>query len=435
MLRVALIGRPNVGKSRLFNRLIGRRIAIVEDLPGVTRDRHSAVGYLEDTPYLLIDTGGFLAQTEGLEAQVAQQVRFAVAEVDIVLWVVDAQTGLLPEDLDLAAWLRKHLPPHKTLWLVVNKADDPQKEIAGSEAYEIGLEQVFFVSAANGRGLSALKSALAQHSGPQTSSSLPEGPRFALIGRPNVGKSSLFNRLLGEGRAIVSDTPGTTRDALYMPATWQGHAFFWVDTAGLRRKSHIEAHTIERYAALRSLEALHLSEVVLLVMDATEALTGQDLNLIRLVEKQGKGLVLLLNKVDLVEKTLRPDLLRWVRRKVLPLEEVPIIFTSALTGEGLRQIPAEAFRVYEAGQHFIPTRQLNEVLRPILRSHPHPAVGTLRPAVKLIQQVGTSPPRFLLHVRHKGKIRPSYVQFIGRQIRRAIFGYAGWAIRFELREG
>jgi GTP-binding protein len=435
MFRVALIGRPNVGKSSLFNRLAGKRLAIVEDTPGVTRDRHTAHIELEGKPITLIDTGGFLSQAEGLEAQVVQQVQFAIQEADLILWIVDAQTGLLGEDFALQAWLHRNLPPDKPLWLVVNKSDDPEKEIAGFEAFRLGIEPVFFVSAANGRGIAALKSAIAALAEKAPPLAPPtEAPCFAIIGRPNVGKSSLFNALLGEARAIVSDTPGTTRDALYMPATWQGKPFFWIDTAGLRRKSHIPSHSLERYSALRSLEALELSDVVLLTMDAQEALTAQDLALLRLAEKRGKGIVFLLNKADLIDKKRRPDIEAWVRQKVLPLEPVPVIWTSALTGEGVHRIAQEAFTVYEAGSYRIPTRQLNDTLRPILRSNPHPISGTLRPAVKFLHQIGTHPPTFQLHVRHKDKIRQSYLHFLMRQIRKNLFAFPGWMLRFELVE-
>ncbi len=432
MFRVAILGRPNVGKSSLFNRLVGRRLAIVADEPGVTRDRHYAPVKLGAVSIILIDTAGFVSGAAGLESQLVQQIRFAAQEADLLLWVVDAQTGLTAEDQAVAEWLRKTVS--KPVWLVVNKADDEFKTLAGVEAYRLGIEPVFFVSAANGRGVSAFRSALerlvSEH---QTEPEVPVGPRFALIGRPNAGKSSLFNRLLGKPRAVVSDQPGTTRDTLYEPMVWQGRSFYWVDTAGLRRKTHIPSDSLERYAALRSLEALRAADVVLLVMEASDALTTQDLSLLRLAEQQGKGIVLVLNKVDLLAPGFQAELEAWVRRKVLPLEPVPVLFTNALSGTGVWELPQAAFAVYEAGGHEIPTRLLNERLRPILRENPHSTVGTLRPAIKFLQQIGTRPPTFLLHVRHREKLRSSYLQFIARQIRQSLYPFTGWALRFRLR--
>lgn len=433
MFKVALIGRPNVGKSSLFNRLLGKRVAIVEDTPGVTRDRHYGLFHLEGKPIWLIDTGGFLGEKEGLEAQVAQQVRFAVEEADLLWWIVDAQTGLHPEDQTFGQWLRRHLSPDKPVWLLVNKADNEKLAQAGAEFYRLGFEPVFFVSATTGRGLSMLKEALQAFIKDASPEEAPEGPRFALIGRPNVGKSSLLNALLRAPRAVVSDMPGTTRDALYEPAEWKGHRFFWIDTAGLRRKARIPPHSLERYAALRSLEALFHADVVLLVVEATEPLTAQDLTLLRQAEQKGRGVVILVNKIDLLTPEEQKRVLEWVRLKVRPLEPVPILGVSALTGRGLSEIPRAAFEVYQAGQHTLPTRLLNDRVLPVLRQHPHPLVGTVHPSVRFLQQVGAAPPTFLLHVRHADKLRASYLDFVRKQIR-ALYPFPGWWIHFRLRE-
>lgn len=437
MLKVALIGRPNVGKSSLFNRLTGTRQAIVEDLPGLTRDRHYALLKSEEgLPLIwLIDTGGVLGEAPGLEAQVAQQVRFAVEEADLLLWVTETGTGLHPADEEFAQWLRQYRRPTQPLWLIVNKADNEALAQAGYDLYRLGIEPVYFVSATSGRGVAQLRDALQAFAESHATQTLPppQGPRFALIGRPNVGKSSLLNALLRTPRAIVSDTPGTTRDALYETATWKGRTFYWVDTAGLRRKSHIPPHSIERYAALRSLEALTNANIILLILDATEPLTAQDLTLLRQAEKLGKGIALVVNKIDRLSPPEVQTVCEWIQRKVQPLDPVPILAVSALTGKGISEIPKAAFQAYDAGQRILSTRVLNDRLLPILRQNPPPIVGTLRPAVKLLQQIGSAPPTFLLQARHAEHIRKPYLQFVAKQIRQ-VYPFPGWMPRFKLRE-
>ncbi|MCS6895703.1 MAG: ribosome biogenesis GTPase Der [Bacteroidia bacterium] len=430
MRKVALIGRTNVGKSSLFNRLIGRRQAIVEDEPGVTRDRHYGIVNLDGGRILLIDTGGFLGETDTLEAQVSQQVRFAIEEADLLLWVVDAETGLTPSDEEFAAWLRRYRRSTQPLWLIVNKSDNPTRETAVTEFYRLGIEPIYTASATTGRGLSELREALLAFA--QEGETGIDGPRFALIGRPNVGKSSLLNALLRSPRAIVSDLPGTTRDPLYEPAEWKNQKFYWVDTAGLRRRTRIPTFSVEKYASLRSLEALATSDVVLLVIDATEALTAQDMTLLRQAEKQGKGIVLLLNKSDLLTPSQGERLIQWVSQKVRPLQPVPILLVSALTSRGISEIPESALKVYKEGQYEIPTRHLNDTILPILRQYPHPLVGNIQPSIRLLQQIGTKPPLFLLHARHPEKIRKTYLNFIENQIRK-IYPFSGWRLRFELR--
>ncbi|MEN2992468.1 MAG: ribosome biogenesis GTPase Der [Bacteroidia bacterium] len=429
MRRAALVGRPNVGKSSLFNRLLRKRLAIVEDTPGVTRDRHYGVLHLEDKTLFLIDTGGFLGRGEGLEAQVAQQAQFALEEADLILWVVDAREGLTAADEEFGAWLRRYCPPEKPIWLLANKVDTPADSGKILEFYRLGVEPVYGVSAATGQGLAALRAALAAYA---EVSPLPEGPYFALIGRPNVGKSSLLNALLQAPRAIVSPTPGTTRDALYVEAQWRGKPFYWIDTAGLRRKARIPDHSIERYAALRTLQALLTAHVVLLVVEATEACTAQDMALLRQAEKQGKGIVCLINKADLLPPAQQQAVKAYVQRKFLPLEPVHILAVSALTGQGLSEIPKAAFATYEAGGRTISTRQLNDTLLPILRAHPHPIVSNCQPSIRLIQQIGTYPPTFLLIARHPDKLRETYLQFVRRQIQR-FFPFPGWWLRFQIR--
>src|SRR5437870_327105 len=380
---VAIVGRPNVGKSTLFNRFAGERIAIVEDEPGTTRDRVYAAGDWNGREFTMVDTGGLeLEPGTPIEASVQDQARVAMAEADVILFMVDAQAGLAPLDYEVADRLRRS---EKPVILVVNKADNPRREQEGAEFHALGFDPTITVSAPHGRNtgdladllVDALPQESAQEDGASTSvrdelteeelDELAETemgpPRGASVGRPNTGKSTLVNRVLGEERMIVSDIPGTTRDPVDSAVVVDGEPMILVDTAGIRRRGAIE-RGIERYSVLRSLKAIDRADVAVILTDAVEGYTAQDAHVVGYVLEAGKGIVLVINKWDVVEKDghTADDWLKALRREAPYLAWADIVFASALTGQRMERILREARRVAEERYRRVPTAELNRLV-------------------------------------------------------------------------
>ncbi|MEX0660111.1 MAG: ribosome biogenesis GTPase Der [Egibacteraceae bacterium] len=437
---VAIVGRPNVGKSTLVNRVVGRRDAIVEERPGVTRDRTTHTAEWDRRRFTIVDTGGWMptrARASRLDDAVAAQAETAVAEADLIAFVVDAAVGITEEDAEIAGWLRA--AGHAVL-LVANKVDNlggrPSIELA--ELYGLGLGDPVPVSALHGRGSGDLLDdfvtrleavgAFARMPAPGT-----EAAGVALIGRPNVGKSSLFNRLLGEERTIVDDRPGTTRDAVdTVVALPDGTAYRFVDTAGLRRraKAHRHGDATEYYSTVRTVQALDAAAVALLVLDAGEPVGEQEQKLARQVLDAGRALVLVLNKWDLVDEYRREMLERERDRKLSFIDYAPLVRTSAATGRGVDRLLPAVGAALEQWNRRIPTARLNQWLADAVAAHPPPLHVGRAVRVRYVTQVASGPPRFRLFT--TGELSPGYVRYLERRLRES-FGFAGTPLDIAVR--
>jgi GTP-binding protein len=422
---VAIVGRPNVGKSTLFNRIVGKPLAIVEDVPGVTRDRHYADAEWAGKPFTLVDTGGFLPETDdALLAQVRDQARLAIDEANVVVLVVDGMTGLTAADEEVGRLLRKSGKP--TL-VAVNKIDSSKRESeAGfAEFYRLGLKELFATSAEHGRGVSDLLDAMVRtfEKSVEPEQEPEEGVcRIAVIGRPNVGKSTLVNALLGEERLVASPIPGTTRDPVDSPLTHGGKKFVLTDTAGIRRKRSI-AQRLEQFSVLRAFKALDGCDVAVLLMDATQPAVDQDAKIAGLALEKGKGLILCVNKWDLVEK--QPNLAQSyrdaIKRELAFVSYAPVIFTSALSGEKVSKVLTLASELYAQFQEKLPTPRLNQFLQHVVDEHPAPMDHGKPLRLYYIAQVGTRPPTFAITVNRPKGVTESYQRYLINQMR-DVFG-------------
>jgi GTP-binding protein len=434
---VAIVGRPNVGKSTLFNRLLGRRQAVVDEAPGVTRDRNVGLVEWAGRAFYLVDTGGWYpGAREGMEARIAQQVTEALRECDAVLFVTDAHAGAQPLDAEISRALREQAPGVPVL-LVVNKVDAIRWEAHAHEFHPLGWEAQHAVSALEGRGigdaLDALLGLLPPGGGPED---LGEGIRIALLGRPNVGKSSLTNRLLGRERVIVDAQPGTTRDTIDVPMRWHGRTLWLVDTAGIRHRWDA-VPGFEFYASLRSIRALDRADVVLLVLDATAGVLRQDQRIASLIEESGRAALILVNKWDLVEKeTMTATHFEEDIREALSfLSYAPIVFVSALTGQRvLSRLPEQIVSLWDEAQRTVPTGEINRALQQAVEQNaPRAARGQRRPRILYATQVRTGPPTFVIFAHHPAAIGAEYLRYLSRRLREA-FGFVGSPIRIRLRE-
>ena len=429
---IAIVGRPNVGKSALFNRLIGKRRALVRDTPGVTRDRLYGGVSFGRWSATVIDTGGFdpLAE-ESLTVQVRRQIIKAIKEADLLLFVADTREGPTPLDHEVARILRKSAKP---VLLVANKVDriNQLPEIAGM--YELGFPEVHPVSAEHGRGVGELLEAV-ERLWPAAQTTSPEEPptTVAVIGRPNVGKSSLVNAILGEERVVVHEAPGTTRDAVDTDVEYEGRRYCLIDTAGMRRKARV-GESLERLSAVMARKALARAQVALVLIDAGEGVTGQDIRIAGYSQEAGRGIILVVSKCDLVEGRgqARAGLAATIRERLAFLDYAPIAFTSAKTGEGIRNLFSVIDKVAAEHGKRVTTPQLNRILAAALSRRPPTPVAGRELKLYYATQAGAAPPAFLLFVNDPKNLPPSYERYLIRAIRDA-FGFAGSPIRLTLR--
>ena len=429
---VAIVGRPNVGKSTLFNRLIGRRLAIVEDTPGVTRDRIYADAEWLNYTFTLIDTGGIEPESEDIIAkQMRRQAELAIETADVILFLTDGREGLTAADEEVAAMLRRS---HKPVVLAVNKLDAPKFHEAVYDFYALGLGDPIIISAGQGIGLGDMLDDVCAGF-PKDGEEPEEHPlNIAVVGKPNVGKSSLANALLGEVRCIVSNIPGTTRDAIDTPFTVDGEDFVLVDTAGIRRKRAVEDATIERYSVIRSLAAVRRADVVLIVCDASQGLSEQDVKIAGYVHEEGKPSVLLVNKWDLVEKDTHTmnKFKKDMQADLAFMDYVPFLFISAKTGQRVHKILELAKESYVQSARRITTGTLNDVVNEAVSMAEPPAMSGKRLKLYYATQVGVQPPTFVIFVNDEKLVHFSYKRYMENFFRKT-FGFAGTPMRIFFR--
>jgi GTP-binding protein len=430
---VAIVGRPNVGKSTFFNRLVERREAIMDNMPGVTRDRH--YGYAEwcGKFFTVIDTGGYVTGSEDkFESQIRKQVKLAIDEASAVIFMVDCKDGLTGFDKEFANVLRTSKKP---IFVAANKADTPSQSIYGAEFYELSLGEVYPISSENGGGTGELLDELVK-TFPSEGVEDPNAgiPKFTIVGRPNVGKSSLLNALLGTERSIVTDEAGTTRDAIHSHYKMYGKNFILIDTAGVRKKGKVK-EDVEFYSVLRSLRALEESDVCIIVIDAERGLEAQDVNLISLAERQGKGMVIMVNKWDLVEKDSKTSekFKKDILEKLAPIDYIPIIFASVLTKQRIFQVIETTVKVFENKTKKIPTNKLNDLLLPEIVRNPPPSMKGKHIQIKYITQVNARFPSFVFFCNLPQYIQSSYERFLENKMREH-FDFEGVPIRLIFRK-
>ena len=429
---VAIVGRPNVGKSTLFNRLVGRNKAIVDDMPGVTRDRNYAEIELEGRLITLIDTGGFeLEAHDGLLPQIRAQTLLALEEADLTILLVDGKAGLNPHDHELTDILRRSGRP---FIFVVNKIDGPEKEEALADFYTLGIEPILPLSAAHGYGIRDFIKAVVESLPPGEEAPVRENLiRVAVIGRPNVGKSSLINRLIGQERTLVNEKPGTTRDPVDIEIERQGRTYLFVDTAGIRRKGRV-SFRIEKFAIVRALRSMERCDVALLLLDSLEGVTDQDAHVAGYALERGRGLILLFNKWDLVEdKRVRQKKIRdQMDLKLRFLSFAPFLTASAKTGLRVEEIFESLEEVFAQYTARVTTGRLNRVLRQILMRHSPPRIGRHRLKFYYATQASTRPPTFVLFTNHPDKVHFSYERYLANSFREA-FGLDKTPVRILFR--
>ncbi|KOY51923.1 GTPase Der [Polaribacter dokdonensis DSW-5] len=431
---IAIVGRPNVGKSTLFNRLVQRREAIVDSVSGVTRDRHYGKSDWNGKEFSVIDTGGYAIGSDDIfEEEIRKQVALAIDEADLIVFVVDVEDGITPMDAEVAKLLRKVKKP---IFIAVNKVDNAMRDADAVEFYNLGLGNYHTISSINGSGTGELLDAIAEKipAPEEVDLEKKELPRFAVVGRPNAGKSSFINALIGEDRNIVTNIAGTTRDSIDTKYNRFGFDFNLVDTAGIRKKSRVK-EDLEFYSVMRAVRSIEYSDVIILVIDATRGFEGQDQNIFWLAEKNRKGVVILINKWDLVEKetnTMR-DYEAKVREQIAPFTDVPIVFISALTKQRLFKAIETAVEVFENRKNRIPTSKFNDVMLEVVKNYPPPAIKGKFVKIKYCMQLPTQTPQFAFFCNLPQYVRDPYRRFVENKLRE-IYNFSGVPITIYFRQ-
>lgn len=432
---VAITGRPNVGKSTLFNRLLEQRKAIVDDVSGVTRDRQYGMTDWNGKVFNVIDTGGFVAGSDDVfEKEIAKQVLIAIDEADAIIFMVDAATGMTDLDDSLAALLRKSVKP---VFLTVNKVDNNDRLLEAAEFYSLGFEHIFFIASASGSGTGELLdaiSALITEDASEENKEVAGLPKFAIIGQPNTGKSSLLNALIGQERTIVSDIAGTTRDTIHTHYKLFQKEFILIDTAGIRRKSKVH-EDLEFYSVIRAIKAMDEADVCLLMLDATKGLTAQDISIYSLAARKGKGIVLLVNKWDLVEKETNTakEFEKELKQKLAPFNDVPILFISAKEKTRIFKAVETALQVYENRQRRVATSKLNDTILKAIESYHPPVVRGHPVKIKFVTQLPTTVPSFAFFCNFPDDIKQPYKNYLENQLRQH-FDLTGVPVRLFFRK-
>ncbi len=432
---VAIVGRPNVGKSTLFNRLLEQRKAIVDDVSGVTRDRQYGVADWNGKTFNVIDTGGFVAGSEDVfEKEIAKQVLIAVDEADAIVFMVDAATGMTNLDDSMADVLRRSTKP---VFLTVNKVDTNERLLEASEFYSLGFENIFFIAAASGSGSGELLDAITEiitEDASEETLEIAALPKFAIIGQPNVGKSSLLNALIGQERTIVSEIAGTTRDTIHTHYNLFQKEFVLIDTAGIRRKAKVH-EDLEFYSVIRAIKALDEADVCLLLLDAEKGIAQQDLNIFSLAVKKGKGIVVLVNKWDLVEKETNTarEYEKRLKEKLAPFTDVPVLFISAKEKTRIFKAIEIALDVYTSRQQRIPTSKLNDVMLKAVETYHAPVVRGHPVKIKYVTQLPTAVPSFAFFCNFPDDIKQPYKNYLENQLRQH-FDLSGVPVRLFFRK-
>ncbi|MEL7535701.1 MAG: ribosome biogenesis GTPase Der [Pseudomonadota bacterium] len=429
---VAIVGRPNVGKSTLFNRLTRTRDALVADYPGLTRDRQYGFGRVGPVPYLVVDTGGLSGDAEGVDALMAAQVERAIDEADVALFIVDARDGLSSSDTDIAAWLRRR---GIAVRLVVNKAEGLDADLVGSEFYALGVGEPAVVSAAHGDRVAALMEAVLTpfEAATEPTEQTSAGITICVAGRPNVGKSTLINRIVGEERVVAFDQPGTTRDSITVPFERDGEPYTLIDTAGVRRRSRV-SEAIEKFSIVKALQAIDRADVVISVLDAQEGITEQDVSLLGLVVERGRALVVAINKWDGLDNEQRRAVRDAIDRRMPFLDFARKHYISALHGSGVGDLFGDVRRAYRAATVDLPASKLTGALEAALEAHPPPLVRRRRIRLRYAHQGGRNPPVIVIHGSQTDRIPDSYRRYLINYFRK-VFRLSGTPIRLKFRTG